>query len=116
VAGLAPTGLASREIAERMGISLRIAEANLSRVYRQLGVRSRAGLARDFGTRRPQLTGRRVAHIVYRRFRAARSPSSALPVQLTSPASIRACGSMRPQASCTNVSESVVSSTSGRSM
>ena len=56
------------------------------------------------------------AHIVYRRFRAARLPSSASPVQRTRPASICSCGSMRPQASWTNVTESVLSSTSGRSM
>lgn len=51
VAELAAAGLTNREIAERMFISLRTAEANLSRVYRKLGIRSRAELARDFGAR-----------------------------------------------------------------
>jgi DNA-binding CsgD family transcriptional regulator len=37
-----------------MFISLRIAEANLSRVYRKLGGRSRAEVARDFGIRTPR--------------------------------------------------------------
>jgi len=70
----------------------------------------------------PQTLGRDMvprppgAHIVYRRLRAARLPSSASPVQRTRPASICSCGSMRPQASWTNVTESVLSSTSGWSM
>lgn len=51
VAELAAAGLKNREIAERMFISTRTAEANLSRVYRKLGVRSKAELARDFGAR-----------------------------------------------------------------
>jgi DNA-binding CsgD family transcriptional regulator len=50
-AELAAAGLTNREIAERMFISLRTAESTLSRVYRKLGVRSRAELARDFATR-----------------------------------------------------------------
>jgi DNA-binding CsgD family transcriptional regulator len=49
VADLAAAGLTNREIAERMFISLRTVEANLSRIYRKLGIRSRAELARDFG-------------------------------------------------------------------
>jgi len=52
VAELAAAGLTNREIAEQMFISVRTAEANLSRVYRKLGLRSRAELARDFGTAR----------------------------------------------------------------
>jgi DNA-binding CsgD family transcriptional regulator len=51
VAELAAAGLINREIAERIFIGLRTAGANLSRVYRKLGVRSRAELARDLGTR-----------------------------------------------------------------
>jgi DNA-binding CsgD family transcriptional regulator len=50
-AELAAAGLTNREIAERMFISLRTAESTLSRVYRKLGVRSRAELARDYATR-----------------------------------------------------------------
>jgi len=49
VAQLAADGLTNREIADRMFISLRTAESTLTRVYRKLGVRSRAELARDFG-------------------------------------------------------------------
>lgn len=56
VAELAAAGLTNREIAEQMFISVRTAEANLSRVYRKLGLRSRAELARDFGTIRAQAT------------------------------------------------------------
>ena len=48
VAELAAAGLTNREISERMFISLRTTESNLSRVYRKLGIRSRAELARDF--------------------------------------------------------------------
>jgi len=43
--------MTNREISEQMFISLRTAEANLSRVYRKLGIRSRAELARDFAAR-----------------------------------------------------------------
>jgi DNA-binding CsgD family transcriptional regulator len=51
VAELAAAGLTNREISDRMFISLRTAESTLSRVYRKLGVRSRAELARDFAAR-----------------------------------------------------------------
>jgi DNA-binding CsgD family transcriptional regulator len=51
VAELAAAGLTNREIADRMFISVRTAESTLSRVYRKLGIRSRAELARDFGAR-----------------------------------------------------------------
>jgi DNA-binding CsgD family transcriptional regulator len=53
VAQLAAAGMTNREISERMFISLRTTEANLSRVYRKLGVRSRAELARDFAAGGP---------------------------------------------------------------
>ena len=36
-------GLRNREIAERLYMSVRTVEANLSRVYAKLGVRSRTG-------------------------------------------------------------------------
>jgi DNA-binding CsgD family transcriptional regulator len=54
VAELAAAGLTNREIAEQMFISIRTTEANLSRVYRKLGIRSRAELARDFAGRAHQ--------------------------------------------------------------
>jgi DNA-binding CsgD family transcriptional regulator len=51
VAELAAAGLTNREISGRMFISIRTAESTLSRVYRKLGIRSRAELARDFAAR-----------------------------------------------------------------
>jgi DNA-binding CsgD family transcriptional regulator len=53
VAQLAAAGMTNREISERMFISLRTTEDNLSRVYRKLGLRSRAELARDFAAGGP---------------------------------------------------------------
>ena len=44
VASLAASGLRNREIAERMFVSPKTVEANLSRVYRKLGIHSRAEL------------------------------------------------------------------------
>jgi DNA-binding CsgD family transcriptional regulator len=46
VADLAAEGLSNQEIAERAFLSIKTVEANLTRVYRKLGVRSRAGLVR----------------------------------------------------------------------
>jgi DNA-binding CsgD family transcriptional regulator len=46
VAQLAATGCTNREIADQLFLSLKTIEANLSRVYRKLGVRSRTELAR----------------------------------------------------------------------
>lgn len=46
VAELAATGLANREIAERAFLTTKAVEANLTRVYRKLGIRARGGLAR----------------------------------------------------------------------
>ncbi len=45
VAELAAADLSNREIAARAFLSVKAVEANLSRAYRKLGVRSRAGLA-----------------------------------------------------------------------
>jgi DNA-binding CsgD family transcriptional regulator len=50
VANLAISGLYNREIAERAFLSLKTVEANLTRVYRKLGIRSRGGLARTLET------------------------------------------------------------------
>ncbi len=46
IAELAAAGLSNREIADRAFVSVKTVEANLTRVYRKLGVRSRVGLAR----------------------------------------------------------------------
>jgi DNA-binding NarL/FixJ family response regulator len=45
IASLAADGLTNREIADRMFLSPKTVEVNLTRVYRKLGVRSRATLA-----------------------------------------------------------------------
>jgi DNA-binding NarL/FixJ family response regulator len=45
VAGLAASGLTNREIAATAFMSQKTVEANLSRVYRKLGIRSRAQIA-----------------------------------------------------------------------
>jgi DNA-binding CsgD family transcriptional regulator len=46
IAGLAGAGLRNQEIAARLFLSPKTVEANLSRAYRKLGIRSRAELAR----------------------------------------------------------------------
>jgi DNA-binding NarL/FixJ family response regulator len=46
VAELAAQGLSNQEIAQRSFLSVKTVEANLTRVYRKLGIRSRAALAR----------------------------------------------------------------------
>ncbi|MDH6112423.1 DNA-binding CsgD family transcriptional regulator [Kitasatospora sp. MAP12-15] len=46
VAGLAADGATNREVAAALYVSVKTVEGTLSRVYRKLGVRSRAGLAR----------------------------------------------------------------------
>ena len=46
VAELAAEGLSNQQIAERAFLSVKTVEANLTRVYRKLGIRSRASLAR----------------------------------------------------------------------
>jgi DNA-binding CsgD family transcriptional regulator len=45
LARLAASGLSNQEIAEQAFVSIKTVEANLTRVYRKLGVRSRVGLA-----------------------------------------------------------------------
>ncbi len=50
IAELAASGLANAEIANRMFLSTKAVEANLTRVYRKLGIRSRGGLARALQT------------------------------------------------------------------
>jgi DNA-binding CsgD family transcriptional regulator len=48
LAELAATGLSNREVAERSFVAVKTVEANLSRVYRKLGLRSRVELANHF--------------------------------------------------------------------
>jgi DNA-binding NarL/FixJ family response regulator len=48
VARLAGAGLSNRDIADRMFLSPKTVEASLTRIYRKVGVRSRAGLASRF--------------------------------------------------------------------
>jgi ATP/maltotriose-dependent transcriptional regulator MalT len=50
VAELAADGLSNRDIALKLVVSVKTVEANLTRVYAKLGVRSRAGLARHLGS------------------------------------------------------------------
>ncbi|MGH2871512.1 MAG: helix-turn-helix transcriptional regulator, partial [Solirubrobacteraceae bacterium] len=45
IAELAASGLTNRQVAEHAFVSIKTVEANLTRVYRKLGVRSRVGLA-----------------------------------------------------------------------
>lgn len=46
IARLAASGASNREIASQLFVSVKTVEANLSRCYRKLGVRSRVQLAR----------------------------------------------------------------------
>ena len=50
VAGLAVEGLTNRQIAERLVVSVKAVEWHLSRVYRKLGIRSRAALVEAIGS------------------------------------------------------------------
>ena len=52
VAGLAAAGLTNREVADRSFLAIKTVEANLARVYRKLGIRSRAELGARMGTPR----------------------------------------------------------------
>jgi DNA-binding NarL/FixJ family response regulator len=49
VAELAATGITNREMAAALFISPKTVEANLSRIYRKLNIRSRAELGRIMG-------------------------------------------------------------------
>jgi len=49
IAELVALGLSNKEVAARLFVSLRTVEANLSKVYAKLGVRSRASLGRALG-------------------------------------------------------------------
>jgi len=50
IAELAASGLTNREVAERAFVSVKTVEANLTRVYRKLGIRSRVGLVNALET------------------------------------------------------------------
>lgn len=56
VAELVAEGRTNREVADALFVSVKTVEANLSRIYAKLGIRSRTELARDVlaGKRRPQ--------------------------------------------------------------
>jgi DNA-binding CsgD family transcriptional regulator len=56
IARLAATGLTNREIAERAFVSPKTVEGNLARVYRKLGIHSRAELGRAMAEREWALT------------------------------------------------------------
>ena len=49
VARLAASGLTNREVADRTFVAVKTVEANLARVYRKLGIRSRAELGARMG-------------------------------------------------------------------
>ena len=50
VAELAASGMTNRDVAARLFISSKTVEATLARVYRKLGIRSRAELGRHVNT------------------------------------------------------------------
>jgi DNA-binding NarL/FixJ family response regulator len=54
VAELSAAGLTNREVAAALCLSPKTIEANLSRVYRKLGIRSRAELGTWMATRRAE--------------------------------------------------------------
>jgi len=53
VAELAAAGLTNREVAQRLFVAVKTVEANLARVYRKLGITSRAELGARMGPPRP---------------------------------------------------------------
>ena len=54
VAELAASGMTNRDVAAALFISPKTVEANLSRIYRKLGIHSRAELGRRMGGRSQQ--------------------------------------------------------------
>lgn len=58
VAELAASGLTNQEVAQRAFLSVKTVEANLTRAYRKLGVRSRVGLANALNARDLPVEGR----------------------------------------------------------
>jgi len=50
VAQLAASGLSNKEVADRTFLAVKTVEANLARVYRKLGIRSRAELGARMGS------------------------------------------------------------------
>jgi DNA-binding CsgD family transcriptional regulator len=57
VAELVARGSSNKEVAQALYMSVRAVEANLSKVYRKLGVASRAELAKTFSRRKKRLQG-----------------------------------------------------------
>jgi ATP/maltotriose-dependent transcriptional regulator MalT len=64
VAELAASGLTNREVAAAAFVSAKTVEANLARVYRKLGIRSRAQLGSKMAERRSMRDSHREAHPV----------------------------------------------------
>ncbi|HVC76880.1 MAG TPA: AAA family ATPase [Candidatus Micrarchaeaceae archaeon] len=58
VAEMAASGMANREIAERVFLTTKAVESNLTHVYRKLDIRSRGGLARALDAKRATPTTR----------------------------------------------------------
>src|SRR4029079_9656390 len=54
VAELAARGLANKEIAQEMVVSVKTVEFHLSNTYAKLGIRSRGGLAQSLGSHEPE--------------------------------------------------------------
>ena len=53
VAALVAAGSTNREVADALFVSVHTVEANLKRIYRKLGIRSRTELASKFPSRPP---------------------------------------------------------------
>jgi DNA-binding NarL/FixJ family response regulator len=53
VAELATSGMTNRDVATALFISLKTVEANLTQIYRKLGIKSRAQLAQKLGPAQP---------------------------------------------------------------
>ena len=83
IAVLAATGLSNPEIAARVYVSRKTVEANLARVYRKLGISSRAQLGRALaGTRsrfRRELPLSAAPAQAYRRLRCRQDPRASSP-------------------------------------
>ena len=57
VAAAAADGLSTREVASKLFLSPKTVEFHLSRIYRKLGIRSRAGIAKALAARDDTVPG-----------------------------------------------------------